>query len=170
MVNYPKSVEAIQESVREQIQELRSYIVDLRPPILDQLGLEKSLHSYMESYREKHPDLAVRMELHPIGAKLSEAQSVALFRIFQEALLNISKHAGTKNIQVKVTLKDEGQGVDWKSRITAKGLISPINGLILHKQGIWEYWGCGSGLRRLGDNWRSNPAKGKERGLWQLFH
>ena len=130
-----KSVEAIQESVREQIQELRNYAVDLRPPILDQLGLEKSLHSYMESYREKYPDLAVRMEIHPIGEKLSEAQSVTLFRIFQEALMNISKHAGTKNIQVKVKLKNEGQLVRLEIQDNGEGFNLPDQWLDFAQEG-----------------------------------
>jgi PAS domain S-box-containing protein len=129
-IDYPdhelaKMVEAIQASVREQIQELRNYAVDLRPPILDQLGLEKSLQSYLESFLKRHPGLKVRMEIHPINGKLSEAESTALFRIFQEALMNIAKHAGTKDVQVQVTLREEGQLVRLEIQDNGKGFDIP---------------------------------------------
>jgi PAS domain S-box-containing protein len=156
-----QSVEAIQESVREQIQELRSYIVDLRPPILSQLGLEKSLHSYMESYREKHPDMAVRMELHPISAKLSEAQSVALFRIFQEALLNVSKHAGTKNIQVKVTLKHEGQDVHLEIQDNGEGFNLPDQWLDFAQEGHLGILGMRERVETVGGQLKIQSGKGK---------
>jgi PAS domain S-box-containing protein len=156
-----ESVESIQESVREQVQQLRNYAVDLRPPILDQLGLEKSLHSYVESYREKHPDLAIRMEIHPIGAKLSEAQSVALFRIFQEALLNISKHAGMKNIQVKVRLKNEGPQVRLEIQDNGEGFHLPDQWLDLAQAGRLGILGMRERVETVGGQLDIQSAKGK---------
>jgi PAS domain S-box-containing protein len=156
-----KTVEAIQASVREQIQQLRNYAVDLRPPILDQLGLEKSLHSYMESYREKYPDLAVRMEIHPIGAILSEAQSVALFRIFQEALMNIVKHAGTKNIQVHVKLKNEGPQVHLEIQDNGDGFNIPDQWLDFAQEGHLGILGMRERVETVGGQVEIQSAKGK---------
>ncbi len=156
-----KSVEAIQESVREQIQELRNYAVDLRPPILDQLGLEKSLHSYMESYRGKYPDLVIRMEIHPIGDKLSEAASVILFRIFQEALMNISKHAGMENIQVRVKLRSEGQLVRLEIQDNGEGFKLPDQWLDFAQEGHLGILGMRERVESIGGQLEIRSDKGK---------
>lgn len=156
-----KSIEAIQASVREQIQDLRSYIVDLRPPMLDQLGLEKSLYSYMESFREKYPDLAVQMKIQPIDAKLSEVQSVALYRIFQEALMNISKHAGTKNIQVNITLKNEGPQVRLEIQDNGEGFILPDQWLDFAQAGHLGILGMRERVEMVGGHLDIQSAKGK---------
>jgi PAS domain S-box-containing protein len=156
-----KSVAAIQESVREQIQLLRNYTVDLRPPILDQLGLEKSLHSYLDSFLEKHSHLAVRMEIQPIGRKLSEAKTVALFRIFQEALLNISKHAGTKNTQVKVTLKNDGPLVRLEIKDNGAGFDLPDQWLDFAQEGHLGILGMRERVESVGGQLEIQSAKGK---------
>ena len=156
-----KSLETIQESVREQIQELRNYAVDLRPPILDQLGLEKSMHSYIESYREKYPDLAVRMEIHPIGDRLSDAASVILFRIFQEALMNISKHAGMKNSQVKVRLKSEGQQVRLEIHDNGIGFSIPDQWLDFAQEGHLGILGMRERVESVGGQLEIQSDKGK---------
>jgi PAS domain S-box-containing protein len=166
LLDYPdcelaKSIEGIQASVREQIQVLRSYAVDLRPPILGQLGLEKSLYSYVESFQEKHPHLAVRIELHPIDAKLSEAESTALFRIFQEALLNIARHAGTNNIQVKVSLKSDGQLVRLEIEDNGQGFILPDQWLDFAQEGHLGILGMRERVEYVGGNLEIQSTKGK---------
>lgn len=99
-----KSLEAIQAELREQIQVLRNYSVELRSPLLAHIGLEMAIRSSLERFSENHPDLIVRLALHPVGPLLSEEASLALFRICQEALQNISKHAKSTATTVKIRL------------------------------------------------------------------
>ena len=55
----------MQANVQQVINTLRSIAGDLRPPTLAPFGLEKAIHSHAESFQEKHPDLAIHLELMP---------------------------------------------------------------------------------------------------------
>lgn len=128
LIDYPgveltKAIEAIQASVREQIQILRNYSVELRSPLLANIGLDKAIRSNLESFGYQHPDILIRLALHPVGNLLSEEGTLALFRIFQEALQNISKHVlSTVTVltvrldqdehHVRLEIQDNGEGFD----------------------------------------------------------
>ncbi|TAK13266.1 MAG: sensor histidine kinase [Anaerolineae bacterium] len=102
------------------LDELQRMIRNLRPSHLDDLGLPAALRWYGGELGE-----AARFEFHfeEVGAarQLPEALKVALFRIAQEALTNIIKHAGAHNVwvtlrysehQMAVTVRDDGCGFD----------------------------------------------------------
>lgn len=76
--NLVHSLKDIQTRVREQIQVLRSYSVELRPPLLTHLGLEKAISAHVESFREKHPEIKLRLELQPTRMDLTENAGLAL--------------------------------------------------------------------------------------------
>jgi len=118
-----KDLTALQERIREQIRVLRNYAVDLRPPMLAHLGLEKAIQSHAESFREEHPELGLRLEIPPGRMALSEQAGVVLFRIYQEALMNVVKHAlpGVREVTVRLEknehlarleIQDNGAGFD----------------------------------------------------------
>jgi PAS domain S-box-containing protein len=88
-----RQMEAIQTSLQTQIQVLRDYAGELRPPTLAKFGLEQAIRAHAEAFEEKHPDLRIRLEMHQTGEKLSETTGMALFRIYQHALINALKHA-----------------------------------------------------------------------------
>jgi PAS domain S-box-containing protein len=119
-------LEAIQASLQAQIHELRDYAGELRPPALAKFGLEQAIRSHAEIFGEKHSDLVIRLEMHQIGEILPETTGLALFRIYQQALANILKHAQASEIRVQfeknerraqLTIQDNGQGFelpkDW---------------------------------------------------------
>jgi two-component system NarL family sensor kinase len=80
----------------------RAAIGGLRPPVLDDLGLAGGLSSLARSV----PDLAV--ELDVADHRLPEAHEVALYRIAQEALQNVSKHAGAARVRLSFRVDDDG--------------------------------------------------------------
>lgn len=88
-----QTIEEMQSSLREQIQILRNYSVELRSPLLAHIGLETAIRSYLEHFGEKNPDILIRILLNPIGEQLSDDACLALYRICQEAVQNFSKHA-----------------------------------------------------------------------------
>lgn len=118
-----QSIESIQASLREQIQTLRNYSVELRSPLLAHIGLDKAIRSNLEGFGVQHPDIFVRLALHPVGGALSDESSLSLFRICQEAIRNISRHAlKTATVitvrlekdehHVRLEIQDNGDGFD----------------------------------------------------------
>jgi two-component system, NarL family, sensor histidine kinase DegS len=104
--------------VNTTLQETRRFIFDLRPMILDDLGLEPTLRRYVQQFVEKHK-LEVGVVINNMSQRLPNEIEVALFRIVQEALENVTKHAHAKHAQinldlngetVSVTIEDDGAG------------------------------------------------------------
>lgn len=114
----PKEIGTLKENAGEILQELRKIIFDLRPMALDDLGLLPTVKHYIKEFEKKN---LITVELKLLGKekKLSSSLSLVLFRIIQEGLTNIQKHADADFAQVtlefapnstRVTIKDEGRG------------------------------------------------------------
>ena len=85
--------------IEKTIQEIRLLSVELHPPALTTLGLLPAIKSYIKLYTSTFGvlvDLEARGEEKPIP----EQSSVAVFRVCQEALTNIAKHADTSNVKM----------------------------------------------------------------------
>jgi signal transduction histidine kinase len=95
------------------LQETRSAITGLRPSVLDDLGLAAGLESLVRSI----PGLEVDLDVEP--GRLPAHVEVALYRIAQEALQNVVKHAGAARVRIslraedgaiRLTVDDDGRG------------------------------------------------------------
>ena len=93
--------------VKGTIKKVQKISSDLRPGILDDLGLNSAIEWFSEEF-EKRSGLHCLLELEEIPEINSKIQ-LTLFRIFQEALTNIIRHANAKNIIVKIS--DDGIGI-----------------------------------------------------------
>ncbi len=100
--------------------ELRNLISDLRPPQLDDLGLTAALRWYVQAY-EKRRAIAMRVRVEGDDGRLPPEYRTVLFRIAQEALTNIAKHAEATSGEVillvephrvRLDIYDNGQGFD----------------------------------------------------------
>lgn len=92
--------------VRNSLQELRKIIFDLRPMAIDDLGLVATLKRYIEEYRERYP---LNIDLVISGGPIVRKKDleIAIFRIIQEALNNVLKHAHASDALVKIDVDDE---------------------------------------------------------------
>ncbi len=90
------------------IYETRSLTLDLSPPVLYILGLEAALEWLAEQFQEKH-DINVELTMDTTKAELNKDISFFLFRSTQELLMNVVKHAHTK--EALVTLKKAGSDI-----------------------------------------------------------
>jgi two-component system sensor histidine kinase DegS len=104
--------------VNNTLQATRSFIFDLRPMILDDLGLEPTLRGYVRQFSEKNK-IEVNVAVMGIKGRLPRPVEVAVYRIVQEALNNVAKHAHATHAQVNleqegedltVTVEDDGSG------------------------------------------------------------
>ncbi|HXV44739.1 MAG TPA: GAF domain-containing protein, partial [Anaerolineae bacterium] len=116
---------AAQAGIQQAIQTLRATFTNLRPPALAPYGLEKAILSHAEGFQGRHPELKLKLNLTPDGQELPESVRMSLFRIYQEALNNIARHAGAQQVwitftldaaQVMLEVKDDGQGFEAPQR------------------------------------------------------
>jgi signal transduction histidine kinase len=120
--------EAMREGVtriEQEIENLRAIITDLRPAALDELGLAAAIESLLDRHHERS-GLEVEHEVsltRPTGGveRLDEDLETAVYRLVQEALTNVVKHAGAAHARVVITeaagellveVRDDGSGFD----------------------------------------------------------
>ena len=102
------------------IARMRDLAQDLRPPVLDELGLEASLRWYVER-EAKRAGLSFRLTLAPLERRLETTVEITCFRVVQEALTNVIRHAHARHLAVELgtadgvlqlVVRDDGQGFD----------------------------------------------------------
>ena len=103
------------EHIHQEIENLHAIISDLRPAALDQLGLRPALEALIES-RSGHGALSISSELGvpgPIAGddRLSPEVESTIYRLVQEALTNVVKHANARHVHVAVTAADGGVSI-----------------------------------------------------------
>jgi len=110
------------DAVDEALRLVRDLSVDLRPPLLDDLGLATALCWYVDRYAKRSGLAAkVRIDLPNQNERFSRELETACFRIAQEALTNVARHARAKHVWLQLTrketvlemvVKDDGVGFD----------------------------------------------------------
>lgn len=115
--------------IERQIAALRGIIADLRPPALDELGLEPALRSLAERQAAAH-GLDVHLHLELGERRLDPELETIAYRVAQEGLTNIAKHAGATRVdlglraadgEVELTVRDDGCGLDPERLEQASG-------------------------------------------------
>lgn len=110
----------LKEMVRISIQDVRRIIYDLRPMSLDDLGIIPTLERYISKINEEH-DIMIKFITKGTPCFLPSIISLTLFRLAQEALNNILKHAHATEATVKLSfleeyielfISDNGRGFD----------------------------------------------------------
>jgi len=161
-----QKLEAIQGSVQEQINELRTFASDLRPPILMKFGLNRAIQMHMETYQEKNPGIQLQFEETSLQHALPEEVSIALFRIYQEALNNISKHA--QATQAIIRLSNEQRQITLEIQDNGNGFVVPKDWLQLARQGNLGLVGIRERAEAVHGKVRieSTPGKGTTLFVW----
>lgn len=112
------------------IAEIRRISKDLRPGMLDDLGLAPALKSLAADFN-KHSGLTVKSDIEPVRSHLSDEAKTALFRVAQEALNNISRHANASQVAISLStdtkhvtliISDNGNGFADHSRQPTSGI------------------------------------------------
>jgi signal transduction histidine kinase len=125
----------IQASLKQAIAEIYKAVYDLWPASLDEMGLFPSLRSYMIQY-EEDTGISCRLRIQGNPIRFNPPARITLFRILQEALYNVRKHAQATKVEViftfqegrvKVMVRDNGIGFDQEKAMAERqhlGLIS----------------------------------------------
>lgn len=113
-------LEESQTLVNELIQQVRSMSMHLRPPMLDDLGVMPALFWYFERYQERY-SIEVMCQHTGLEQRFPPDIEITLYRIVQEALINVARHAGVARVvvrlwssqhQVTAQVEDQGKGFD----------------------------------------------------------
>jgi PAS domain S-box-containing protein len=84
---------------------LRRIAADLRPSELDHFGLVDAMEEYLERYQER-TNLVCTLHIDPPDLQLDPDRSTTLFRVFQEALTNVARHAQATEVAIELTGAD----------------------------------------------------------------
>jgi len=109
--------------------EIRELMNELRPSVLDDFGASAAIREYGAALLEQG-DLRVRVDVDPAARAARPEVNVALFRILQEAVLNVRKHADARELAIELradpaagrlmlVVRDDGRGFD--PALTARG-------------------------------------------------
>ncbi|MBI2759052.1 MAG: PAS domain S-box protein [Chloroflexi bacterium] len=119
-------VARLKSAAGDTVRELQTIIYDLRPSLLDDLGLTPALRWYAETRLESE-GVRVIWNISGVERRLSPEVETALFRIGQEAITNIAKYASAGEVdmellfeenRVVLTIKDDGSGFDIEDILT----------------------------------------------------
>jgi two-component system sensor histidine kinase UhpB len=104
----------------------------LRPAALDALGLRDALAELVAQWRRRNPAVCCRLESAGDLEGLGEAVNITVYRLVQECLTNIVKHAQASRVTVvverdgqelRVTVADDGRGMDLSAKRSGLGLL-----------------------------------------------
>jgi len=107
----------LKAQVQAAIADIRRLVYELRPPTLDELGLVSALREQVTRYRK--PGLSITLNAPEHLPPLPAAVEVAIYRIAQEALTNVVRHANAQHCtlslevddHVCLEIRDDGQGL-----------------------------------------------------------
>ncbi len=104
-------IDDIVETVHEAIATTRRISTNLRPPILDNLGLLPAIEWQLEQFKQR---TGMNIDLHVTGDStiLGDNHTIAIFRILQEGLTNIARHAEATRVSVAVSVNSQSIGLD----------------------------------------------------------
>jgi two-component system sensor histidine kinase DegS len=145
-------------AVTTTFQKVREFIFDLRPMMLDDLGLSPTLKKSVEDYEQKS-GIACNLTIGGKDQRLPPHTEVTIFRVIQHLMNNVKKHAHATHVQLSLTVEDDrakavveddGSGFDVESAMSASHQRKTI-GLSSMKEQI----------EMLGGQLKINSAPGK---------
>ena len=131
------------EDIETEIENLRSIISELRPLLLDDLGLGPAIEALVDRRRASGLEIVVDLSLDgPEAGTTTPELETAVYRLVQEALTNVVKHAEARRVEVAVTVGplqaevrvcDDGRGFDTVAATTGFGLAGIRERVLLSK-------------------------------------
>ncbi|MGB5728792.1 MAG: sensor histidine kinase, partial [Thiogranum sp.] len=124
-------LQSVVDKLRDAINEVRSISMGLRPSMLDDLGLVATLGWFCREFQCLYPAIRIEKRVGLEEFEIPDILKIVVFRIVQEALNNIGKHAGASAVSVelartagtlKLRIEDDGRGISSEDFRVAKGL------------------------------------------------
>ncbi len=140
-------ISSISELVEKTIRSARRIITELRPAVLDELGLLTAIQWQALEF-ENRTGIRCRIARLQRDISLDQTASTAVFRIFQEALTNVAKHAEAENVTISLRIEensvvmeisDDGKGMEEEKKLdpTSTGILG-IRERVIALNGAFE--------------------------------
>lgn len=136
------ALERAYASARQAVDELRRSVTNLYPSMLDDLGVVASISAILREAHEADPRLRVEADITVNDIEVPSALRIVVFRVVQEAVNNVLKHAEAKLLKVKffytggylsLSIIDDGRGIAPKG-MQERRPCSGITGMIRRVQ------------------------------------
>lgn len=113
---------------------LRSMMQQLHPLVLSELGLKATLEEMVHHWSERNPSLKLMIDCHEVVDSLDKNLGIQVFRVIQECLTNVVRHANARKVNIQLDLvsdpspslrlqvSDDGQGCEPESLLSGFGL------------------------------------------------
>jgi PAS domain S-box-containing protein len=130
---YAAKIAAMRKLLASTVAATRRIAAEMRPLVLDDLGLVAAAEWLVEKFRERYA-IACSISIVPPQFELADPYATAVFRIMQEALANAARHAGASRVdvamtfrdgEIRVEVRDDGRGFDpsHPRKATSFGLV-----------------------------------------------
>ena len=126
-----ESASAIDTVARQMMDIVHNILQRLRPTGLDELGLEAALQELISGWNQRHKAVIVKHDIQGEFSDLDESLLITLYRLTQECLTNIARHAQARNIYISLekrpemillSISDDGKGFDQAVKPDGFGL------------------------------------------------
>ncbi|HEY7387037.1 MAG TPA: CheR family methyltransferase [Bryobacteraceae bacterium] len=127
-----EEIEKVRAGIAALSEDVRNLSHALHPAVLEDLGVASGIRSLVEDFQERE-NMIVNFTAQDVPGNLPGAIAIGLYRITQEALRNVSKHAGRTHVKVllkgsaaslRLQVADSGHGFDPRAPRSGLGLIS----------------------------------------------
>jgi len=152
------ALQDVKQHIQSVLQDLRATAKELRPPTIFNFGLENAIRSHANDIVEKHPDLNIHLSLAHDRQILPEKVRLALFRIFQQSLANVLRHAKATEVQVRFSFDAEEAHLEISDN--GKGFDVPANWIDFVRQGHYGLAGAAERANALGGVFRVHSKPG----------
>jgi two-component system, NarL family, sensor histidine kinase UhpB len=124
-----EQLEELRETARSGTEEVRRISRQLRPEALEDLGLQSALAALATAFGEQ-AGVTVRRQLEP-SVSLSQEQELVVYRVAQEALTNVARHAEATQVELRLdrartravlTVRDDGRGIHPGALPSSRGI------------------------------------------------
>ncbi len=125
-----KHFEDLLPIVQEGIEEARRLQMDLRPPILDDLGISATISWFCRQFQKTYANIRIEPLIDFDEKAAPKSLKIVIYRVLQEAMNNVAKHSGASLVslsltqeknRVALTIQDNGHGFDLSERLSGKG-------------------------------------------------
>ncbi|RPI32446.1 MAG: PAS domain S-box protein [Chloroflexota bacterium] len=157
--NLVSRLKTVRSMLEQQIQEVRSFCSELRPPTLIPYGLEKAIRSYVDNFQAKQPGIKINVDLMPDNRVLPEETRLALFRVVQELLNNVVRHAEASEVNVRFALN--GGEARLVVEDNGLGFQVPVQWIDLARQGHLGLVGVRERAEAVGGSMKINSKPGE---------
>jgi signal transduction histidine kinase len=153
----PGRVRDAVELIDRLIDQVRALSLDLRPPLLDEMGLVPALEGFLHGICERS-GLHLQLKLDPRLSRAAKDREITVFRIVQEAVTNVVRHAGAGALDVEVELDAIDHGISIRVRDDGAG-FDAAETLVASDSGLGLF-GMRERVHDLGGRWHVESEAG----------